>query len=285
MRTRIRSPMHDGLGRQPWIRIWPQAARCSPPRRRGFVRWPIRSTSDFGRAVDLLAGAAGRVVVSGMGKSGPCRPQDRRHPRLHRHPGAVRPPGRGLARRPRHGGAGRCACWRCPIPARPPELADLIAPRRAASACRWSPSPARAAARWPRAADVVLVLPAAREACPMGLAPTTSTTMQMALGDALAVALLTRRGFGRRISGSFHPGGRLGARLRRVRDLMHDGRRDAAGDPGRGHGRGAAGDDGEALRLPRHRARGRAAGRHRHRRRPAPRHGPRPARAGGWARS
>ena len=55
----------------------------------------------------------------------------------------------------------------------------------------------------------------------MGLAPTTSTTMQLALGDALAVALLTRRGFGAADFRQFHPGGRLGARLRQVRDLMH----------------------------------------------------------------
>ena len=57
----------------------------------------------------------------------------------------------------------------------------------------------------------------------MGLAPTTSTTMQMALGDALAVALLTRRGFGAADFRQFHPGGKLGARLRRVRELMHAG--------------------------------------------------------------
>jgi arabinose-5-phosphate isomerase len=55
----------------------------------------------------------------------------------------------------------------------------------------------------------------------MGLAPTTSTTMQMALGDALAVALLTRRGFTAAEFRDFHPGGKLGARLRRVRELMH----------------------------------------------------------------
>jgi arabinose-5-phosphate isomerase len=57
----------------------------------------------------------------------------------------------------------------------------------------------------------------------MGLAPTTSTTMQMALGDALAVALLKRRGFTEADFHRFHPGGRLGARLRRVRDVMHTG--------------------------------------------------------------
>lgn len=57
----------------------------------------------------------------------------------------------------------------------------------------------------------------------MGLAPTTSTTMQMALGDAIAVALLTRRGFTAADFHQIHPGGRLGTRLRRVRDLMHAG--------------------------------------------------------------
>jgi arabinose-5-phosphate isomerase len=57
----------------------------------------------------------------------------------------------------------------------------------------------------------------------MGLAPTTSTTMQMALGDAIAVALLTRRGFTAADFHQIHPGGRLGTRLRRVRDLMHRG--------------------------------------------------------------
>ena len=57
----------------------------------------------------------------------------------------------------------------------------------------------------------------------MGLAPTTSTTMQLALGDALAVALLQRRGFTASDFGLFHPGGRLGARLRRTGELMHGG--------------------------------------------------------------
>src|SRR5947207_10988839 len=71
------------------------------------------------------------------------------------------------------------------------------------------------------AADVVLVLPAAAEACPMGLAPTTSTTMMMTLGDALAIALLERKGFSPADFQRFHPGGRLGRRLLRVRDIMH----------------------------------------------------------------
>lgn len=75
-----------------------------------------------------------------------------------------------------------------------------------------------------RAADLVLVLPAVREACPHGLAPTTSTTMQLALGDALAMALLRWRGFTAADFKTFHPGGRLGARLTLVGDLMHKGK-------------------------------------------------------------
>jgi arabinose-5-phosphate isomerase len=71
------------------------------------------------------------------------------------------------------------------------------------------------------AADICLCLPKAKEACPNGLAPTTSTTMQLALGDALAVALLERRGFTAEHFRVFHPGGKLGAQLKLVRDVMH----------------------------------------------------------------
>jgi len=73
------------------------------------------------------------------------------------------------------------------------------------------------------AADIVLVLPPAAEACPMGLAPTTSATMMMTLGDALAIALLERKGFSSSDFRLFHPGGRLGRRLLRVGDIMHGG--------------------------------------------------------------
>jgi arabinose-5-phosphate isomerase len=72
-----------------------------------------------------------------------------------------------------------------------------------------------------RASDIVLTLPNAEEACPHGLAPTTSTTMQLALGDALAVALLESRGFTAEDFHAFHPGGRLGASLHMVGDIMH----------------------------------------------------------------
>ena len=72
-------------------------------------------------------------------------------------------------------------------------------------------------------ADICLTLPKTEEACPNGLAPTTSTTMQLALGDALAVALLERRNFGPSDFKNFHPGGKLGASLSMVKDVMHKG--------------------------------------------------------------
>jgi arabinose-5-phosphate isomerase len=74
-----------------------------------------------------------------------------------------------------------------------------------------------------KAADVKLLLPQAPEACPMGLAPTTSTTMMLSLGDALAVALMERKGFSPDQYRDFHPGGSLGRALIRVSDLMHSG--------------------------------------------------------------
>ncbi|MEA2929719.1 MAG: arabinose-5-phosphate isomerase, partial [Hyphomicrobiales bacterium] len=74
-----------------------------------------------------------------------------------------------------------------------------------------------------KAADVVLTLPPAREACPHNLAPTTSSLMQLALGDALAVALLESRGFTALKFRELHPGGRLGAKLKFIRDIMHTG--------------------------------------------------------------
>ena len=74
-----------------------------------------------------------------------------------------------------------------------------------------------------REATLCLCLPRAEEACPNGLAPTTSTTMQLAAGDALAIALLEAKGFSALDFKTYHPGGKLGARLTFVRDVMHKG--------------------------------------------------------------
>ncbi len=74
-----------------------------------------------------------------------------------------------------------------------------------------------------RAADIVVLLPSVDEASPIGLAPTTSTTLQLAIGDALAIALLEAKGFTTAEFQRIHPGGRLGASLTRVSDVMHQG--------------------------------------------------------------
>ena len=144
---------------------------------------------------------------------------------------------------------------------------------------------ASATARSAKAADVVLALPQAREACPHNLAPTTSSLMQLALGDALAIALLESRGFTALDFRVLHPGGRLGALLKFVRDIMH------SGDASAARRRSARGCRTRIVEMS---AKGfgcvgiidaqRQAGRHHHRRRPAPPHAARPARAPGRRR-
>jgi arabinose-5-phosphate isomerase len=175
----------------------------------------------FGRAVGLLACATGRVVVSGMGKSGHVARKiaatlaSTGTPSLFVHPAEAS-----------HGDLGMIvpgdAVLALSNSGETPELADLVAHARRFGLPLVAIT-GRAESALARAADQALLLPPAPEACPLGLAPTTSTTMQLALGDALAVALLTRRGFGAADFRVFHPGGRLGARLQRVRDLMHAG--------------------------------------------------------------
>ncbi len=178
-------------------------------------------TASFGNAVDLLARATGRVVVSGMGKSGLVARKiaatlaSTGTPALFVHPAEAS-----------HGDLGMIVQGDALIAlsnsGETAELADLVAHSRRFGVPLVAIT-ARASSTLAAAADVALTLPIAAEACPMGLAPTTSTTMQMALGDAVAVALLTRRGFTAADFHQIHPGGRLGTRLRRVRDLMHRG--------------------------------------------------------------
>jgi arabinose-5-phosphate isomerase len=183
----------------------------------------------FPRAVELFAGVSGRVVVSGMGKSGHVARKvaatlaSTGTPALFVHPGEAS-----------HGDLGMIVAGDAVLAisnsGETVELADLVAHARR-FALPLIAITARADSALATASDVVLTLPAAAEACPMGLAPTTSTTMQMALGDALAVALLKRRGFTASDFHQFHPGGRLGARLLRVRELMHSGEALPLGPP------------------------------------------------------
>ena len=175
--------------------------------------------ASFDRAVLALAGATGRVVVSGMGKSGHVGRKiaatlaSTGTPAQFVHPGEAS-----------HGDLGMIlrgdAVLALSNSGETAELGDLVAHARRFGLPLVSII-GRANSSLGRDSDVALVLPPAEEACPLGLAPTTSTTMQMAMGDALAVALLTRRGFGPEDFRAFHPGGKLGARLSRVADIMH----------------------------------------------------------------
>jgi arabinose-5-phosphate isomerase len=173
------------------------------------------------RAVALIAATAGRVVVSGMGKSGhigrkiAATMASVGTPALYVHPGEAS-----------HGDLGMITrddlVLALSNSGQTEELADTIA------YCSRFSIPligmtGRGDSTLAEASTVALVLPAVAEACPMGLAPTTSTTMMMALGDAMAVALLEQRGFSETDYQVLHPGGRLGRRLLRVSDLMHTG--------------------------------------------------------------
>ena len=143
----------------------------------------------FTRAVDLLDGATGRIVVSGMGKSGHVARKiaatlaSTGTPALFVHPAEAS-----------HGDLGMIIPGDVVLAlsnsGETTELADLVAHTRRFG-LKLIGITARDGSALASAADVVLLLPPAAEACPMGLAPTTSTTMQMGLGDALAVALLT----------------------------------------------------------------------------------------------
>lgn len=175
----------------------------------------------FSQAVDLLLACRGKVVVSGIGKSGIiCRKiaatlASTGTPALFLH-----------AAEGVHGDMGMLAredvLLAVSNSGRNPELLALLAPARRLGlpvvALCGDPGSTLA-----RGADVALDAGVAEEACPLGLAPTASTTATLALGDALAVALLERRGFRDEDFASLHPGGVLGRRLRRVRELAHVG--------------------------------------------------------------
>jgi arabinose-5-phosphate isomerase len=174
-------------------------------------------------AIDLIAAAKGRVIVTGMGKSGHVGRKiaatfaSTGTPAYYVHPAEAS-----------HGDLGMiqpddviiALSWS----GETVELADLVgyAKRFGLGLIAITSNGESSLARQ---ADACLALPKAVEACPNGLAPTTSTTMQMVIGDALAIALLERRGFSAEHFRVFHPGGKLGAQLKLVRDVMHTGER------------------------------------------------------------
>jgi len=176
---------------------------------------------EFTRAVATILAARGRVIVSGMGKSGHIARKiaatlsSTGTPAHFVHPAEAS-----------HGDLGAITrqdvllmlSWG----GETAELSDLItyAKRFGIPLIGIASNPDSTLMQ---AADVKLLLPRAPEACPMGLAPTTSTTMMLGLGDALAVALMERKGFDADQYRDFHPGGSLGRALIRVSDLMHVG--------------------------------------------------------------
>ncbi len=175
----------------------------------------------FEAAVDMLAAVKGRVIVSGMGKSGHVGRKiaatlaSTGTPAQFVHPAEAS-----------HGDLGMVTRDDVALvlsnSGETPELSDLIA------YTRRNGIPLIAVASRPestlmQAADISLPLPKAPEACPMGLAPTTSTTATLALGDALAVALMERMDFRPENYRMLHPGGTLGSRLLKVAQKMHRG--------------------------------------------------------------
>ena len=175
----------------------------------------------FIAAVDLIRAAQGRVIVTGMGKSGHVGRKiastfaSTGTPALFVHPGEAS-----------HGDLGMIAnndvilalSWS----GETAELKNLTDYSRRFRIGLIAMT-ANADSTLAKTADVVLAMPQAREACPHNLAPTTSSLMQLALGDALAIALLESHGFTAFDFGLLHPGGKLGALLKVVRDIMHSG--------------------------------------------------------------
>lgn len=175
----------------------------------------------FDKAVDQIRSARGRVIVTGMGKSGHIGRKiaatfaSTGTPAFFVHPGEAS-----------HGDLGMITSDDVVIAlswsGETAELRDMLNhTRRYRVPLIAITSNAKSALG--KNADFALVLPKTPEACPHGLAPTTSTTMQLAMGDALAIALLEGRSFSASDFRVFHPGGKLGAGLTYVRDLMHQG--------------------------------------------------------------
>ena len=170
------------------------------------------------RALAAIAGVEGRLIVTGLGKSGHVAAKlaatfsSTGTPAYFLHPSEASHGDLGMVR-------GSDAILALSWSGETRELSDVIAYAKRHGVPLIAMT-SKADSALGRAADVVLTLPRVAEACPHGLAPTTSTLLQLALGDALAVTLLDRRGFDAEAFRGFHPGGSLGAQLTRVEDVM-----------------------------------------------------------------
>lgn len=177
--------------------------------------------ADFPDAVRAMREAKGRVIVSGIGKSGHIGRKiaatlaSTGTPAMFVHSTEASHGDLGMI------GAGD-VCLLISNSGETAELRDIIYHTRRFSIPMIGIS-SRAGSTLMQAADYRLLLPDLPEACPIGMAPTTSTTLTLALGDALAVALMEERGFMPEDFSVFHPGGKLGAQMRRVGEIMHRG--------------------------------------------------------------
>jgi arabinose-5-phosphate isomerase len=177
----------------------------------------------FEQACAMIAGAAGRVIVTGMGKSGHIGAKiaatlaSTGTPAFFVHPAEAS-----------HGDLGMITSEDVIVglswSGETAELRNIVFYSRRFRVPLIAIT-SRPDSTLARAADIALVMPRVEEACPHGLAPTTSALIQLALGDALAIALLERHGFTADDFLRFHPGGTLGANLAHVRDVMHSGER------------------------------------------------------------
>ncbi|WP_157016336.1 KpsF/GutQ family sugar-phosphate isomerase [Mesorhizobium xinjiangense] len=177
----------------------------------------------FARAVETISHISGRVIVTGVGKSGHIGSKmaatfaSTGTPAFFVHPAEAN-----------HGDLGMIAkddaiiamSWS----GETQELKGIVAYSRRFAIPLIAITSGEASAL-ARASDIVIVLPRVAEACPHGLAPTTSTLMQLVIGDALAIALLEARGFTAEHFRTFHPGGQLGAKLTKLGEIMHTGER------------------------------------------------------------
>jgi arabinose-5-phosphate isomerase len=182
---------------------------------------PLGLTDAFLQAAQMIEASGGAVIVTGMGKSGligrkiAATLASTGTPSHYVHPAEAS-----------HGDLGmigaRDVVLALSWSGETPELADIVSYTRRFYV-KLIALTARAESALGRVADLILQMPVSEEACPNGLAPTTSTTMQLVAGDALAVLLLERRGFTASDFKRFHPGGKLGAKLMTVGQLMHQG--------------------------------------------------------------
>jgi len=198
-----------------------RAGRVLTVEAEGILRMREKLDSNFSRSIDMLLSAPGKVVVTGMGKSGLIGRKIAATLASTGTPAFFLHPAEGL-----HGDIGMVLEGDIVIAlsnsGETQEVVRLLPvfKRLGLSLIALTGNPESTLARH---ADAVIDVGVSEEACPMGLAPTASTTAALAMGDALSVVLFEEKGFSERDFAMLHPGGALGQKVRTVGDLMHRG--------------------------------------------------------------